>query len=96
MKTFAQLKRDIKEGTSIKTISNAIKPELNNQVRVVGKTQGNAIAFTREDGKLSWLWWPKASCVEYDGDTFKIYEEPKPYNNFTRTLAFVYQIVKGA
>lgn len=94
MKTFAQLKRDIKEGTIIKTVNNFCKPEMSGQIRKVGKVQSNAIAFTREDGKLSWIWWPKATCIEYDGDTFKVYSEPKEYNNFTKELLFIYQIMK--
>jgi len=94
MKTFAQLKRDIQEGITIKTVTNNCKPEMSGQVRKVGKVQSNAIAFLRDDGKLSWIWWPKANCVEYEENTFKIYDEPREYNNFTRELLFVYEIVR--
>ena len=33
-------------------------------VREIGKVQTNAVAFVKADGKLSWLWWPKAKDVK--------------------------------
>lgn len=93
MKSFAQLKKDLKVGVKIKTIQNSYKPEKNGEIRVVGKVQTNAIAFTTTEGKLSYLWWPKASEVEYEGNVFKIYSEPHQYNNHTRTLEFIYEVI---
>ena len=100
MKTFAQLKRDIKEGTRIKTILNTYKPDKNGQIRKVAKVQTNAIGFEIPEeqqtrnifGKIqtiSWLWWGKASQYEYEGDTFKVYDEYKG----NRILSFIYQIL---
>ena len=96
MKTFAQLKRDLQVGVKIKTIINNCKPELNGQVREIMLTQTNAIAFKRDDGRPSYLWWPKQASkyVEYEGDTFKIYDAPNNWNGNKRTLMFVYEIVK--
>ena len=98
MKTFAQLKRDIKEGTLIKTILNNIKAEKNGEIRKVGKVQSNAIAFEipKEQQKtniwgetqtLSWLWWGKASQYEYEGNVFKVFDNNK-------NLCFVYEIME--
>lgn len=100
MKTFAQLKRDIKEGTTIKTILNNWKPERNGQIRKVAKVQTNAIGFeipeeqqTRnifgEIQTISWLWWGKASQYEYEDNTFKIYDDI----NGKRILSFIYEII---
>lgn len=94
MKTFSQLKKDLQLGVKVKTILNNCKPEMNGQVREIGKVQTNAIAFLRADNQLSWLWWGKASDYEYEGNIFKVYDEPRAYNNFTRNLLFVYEIVK--
>lgn len=96
MKSFSQLKKDLQVGVKIKTILNNIKPEKNDQVRKIVKTQTNAIIFednTHKSG-TSYLWYPKASLVEYEDNIFKIYEEPNKYNNNTKTLLFVYEIFK--
>jgi hypothetical protein len=98
MKTFAQLKRDIKEGSKIKTILNNIKPEKNGQIREIGKVQSNAIAFEipKHEQKrniwgelqtLSWLWWGKASQYEYEDNIFKVFDENK-------NLCFIYEILE--
>lgn len=102
MKTFAQLKKDIKVGTTIKTICNNIKPERNGQVRKVGKVQTNAIAFEIPECEqkrnlwgelqtLSWLWWDKASNYEYDNNIFKVYHTDTKTNE--RVLDFIYEII---
>lgn len=104
MKTFSQLKKDIKVGTTITTILNNIRPEKNGQIRKIGKVQTNAIAFEipLEEQKrdifgniqtLSWLWWDKASNYEYDGNTFKVYHIDKRTNE--RVLDFIYEIIGG-
>lgn len=95
MKTFAQLKRDIKEGSKIKTVLNNIKPEKNGEIRKVGKVQSNAIAFEIEPKlniwgqtvNLSWLWWGKASQYEYENNIFKVFDENK-------NLCFIYEIME--
>ena len=93
LKTFAQLKRDLQVGVKVKTITNYVKPEMEGQIRPIGKVQTNAIAFLREDNKLSWLWWGKANNVEYENNIFKIYEDPANWNGQKRTLVFVYEIL---
>lgn len=96
-KTFAQLKRDIEDkNISIKTLYNYCKEDKIGQVRTILKTQTNAIVFndnTTSSGE-SWLWWPKASLIEYEDNIFKIYNEPCRYNNFTKTLAFTYEFIR--
>lgn len=96
MKSFSQLKKDLQVGVKIKTILNNVKPEKNNQVRELIKVQTNAIVFKDEThtSGTSYLWYPKASLVEYEDNIFKIYEEPNKYNNNTKTLLFVYEILK--
>lgn len=96
MKTFAQLKRDLKVGTIVKTVLNNCKPEMTGEIRKIQVVQSNAIAFERKEdsSRPSWLWWPKASEIEYDGDTFKVYAAPASWNNNTRTLEFIYQIIQ--
>lgn len=94
MKSFSQLKKDLQTGVKVKTIFNYCKPENNGQIRAIGKVQTNAIAFLKDDSKLSWLWWGKASNYEYEDNVFKVYDEPNAYNNFTRNLLFVYEIIK--
>ena len=47
-------------------------------VREIGKVQTNAVAFVRPDGKLSWLWWPKAKDVQVEGDSFTILKDGQP------------------
>ena len=103
MKTFSQLKKDLHVGVLVKTINNYIKPERNGQVRKIAKVQSNAIAFELpiEEQKpnlwgqvqtMSWLWWDKASCYEYDENIFKVY-------HFTdaneKILDFIYEILEG-
>lgn len=52
-------------------------------VREIGKVQTNAVAFVRPDGKLSWLWWPKAKDVQVEGDSFTILKDGQPLLRYT-------------
>ena len=52
-------------------------------VREIGKVQTNAVAFVRPDGKLSWLWWPKAKDVQVEGDSFTILTDGQPLLRYT-------------
>lgn len=47
-------------------------------VREVGKVQGNAVAFLKPDGKLSWLWWPKAKDVQVEENAFTVLQNGVP------------------
>ena len=76
-KTFAQLKRDLQLGTKIKMIKrevNGIEKKAITEDREISKVQSNAIAFKTllPDGMIgnSWLYFPKASQVEYIGNRF--------------------------
>ena len=68
----------------------------NEKFFAIKKRFTNAIVFKDEThaSGTSYLWYPKANLVEYEDNIFKIYEEPNKYNNNTRTLLFVYEILK--
>ena len=76
-KTFAQLKRDLQLGVKIKMIKrevNGKEGKANTEEREISIVQSNAVAFKTllNDGTFgnSWLYFPKASQVEYIGNTF--------------------------
>ena len=76
-KTFAQLKRDLQLGTKIKMIKREVNGKEEKTIteeRKITIVQSNAVAFKtlKPDGLIvnSWLYFPKASQVEYIGDTF--------------------------
>jgi hypothetical protein len=78
-KTFAQLKRDLQLGTKIQMIKrevNGKEEKVITEEREISIVQSNAIAFKtlKADGTVgnSWLYFPKASQVEYIGNTFII------------------------
>lgn len=78
MKTFAQLKRDLKVGTKLKCIFNHYGKYLN-VVRPISKVQTNAVCLKTEteDGTVnSYLDFPpKAKLVKYDENVFEFYFE---------------------
>ena len=64
MKTFADVKRKMRPGT---------------KWRAVGKAQTNAVAFLKPDGKLIWLFWPKAKDIQIiDENTFIVTDNGRP------------------
>ena len=76
-KTFAQLKRDLKEGVKVKMIKREVNGKEEKAIteeREISIVQTNAVAFKTllHDGTVgnSWLYFPKASQVEYIGNTF--------------------------
>lgn len=76
-KTFAQLKRDLQLGVKVKMIKrevNGKEGKANTEEREISIVQSNAVAFKTllNDGTFgnSWLYFPKASQVEYIGNTF--------------------------
>ena len=76
-KTFAELKRNLQVGTKIKMIKrevNGIEEKTIPNEREISIIQSNAIAFKTllRDGTIgnSWLYFPKASQVEYIGNIF--------------------------
>ena len=93
MKTFAQLKRDLKVGTKLKCIFNYHSKYLN-VVRPISKVQTNAVCLKTEteNGTVnSYLDFPPtASLVKYDGNVFEFYS--KINGELIKTLA--YEIVE--
>lgn len=77
MKTFAQLKRDLKVGTKIKCIFNLHGKNLNT-IRTITRVQTNAVYIETNDGERtfeSWLPFPKkSSFVKYENNTFEFYD----------------------
>ena len=78
MKTFAQLKRDLKVGTKLKCIFNYHGKYLN-VVRPISKVQTNAVYLKTEteNGIVdSWLEFPPtASLVKYNDNVFEFYSK---------------------
>lgn len=82
MKTLADVKRKMTLGSKwhcVRVFSN----NENMGVREIGKVQSNAVAFLKPDGKLSWLWWPKAKDVQVEGDSFTILQNGVPKLKYT-------------
>jgi len=72
MKTLSDLKRDLTVGKTV-ILKSCLGVE-KNEKRTVFKLQSNNVCFLKEDGKSkSWLELPKASLLEYDGKTIKIF-----------------------
>lgn len=79
MKTLADLKRDLqKPGIKVVLKERFGKKEENGEARTICKIQTNSLCFFKADGKSkSWLDFPKATLLEYDGNTFKIFSPGK-------------------
>lgn len=74
MKTLADLKRDLQIGTKL-TMTHGIRNKLVGIPRYVVTKQGNGVSLS-EDPKAtrgSFLELPRASLVEYDGKTIRVY-----------------------
>ena len=93
MKTFAQLKRDLKVGTKLKCIFNYHGKYLN-VIRPISKVQTNAIYLKTEteNGTVnSYLDFPPtAGLVKYNENVFEFYS--KINGELIKTLA--YEIVE--
>lgn len=82
MKTLADVKRKMALGSKW----YCVRVFNNNEdmgVREIGKVQSNAVAFLKPDGKLSWLWWPKAKDVQVEGNSFTILQNGVPKLKYT-------------
>ena len=94
MKTFAQLKRDLKVGTILKLRVNNHKPERNGKRFMIAKVKTNAIAYVEIDykneiinPKLVWVWLPKSAVfVEYEKNDFKLKNEYNMKIDFEYTI----------
>lgn len=81
MKTLADVKRKMTLGSKWRCVRLFNNEDIG--VREIGKVQTNAVAFLKPDGKLSWLWWPKAKEVQAEGDNVVILKEGKPFLKYT-------------
>lgn len=76
MQTFADLKRKLQVGTSIKMIFSKIENSKKlNVVRYVVKTQGNGVYLNEDKNatKGSFLELPRASLINFEGNILEIY-----------------------
>lgn len=73
MKNFAELKRTIKPGMTLKVVQHDYRPELTGTTRVVTDVQGNGYFF-RMNGEENRLWsgYAKAHCYSFlDANTYR-------------------------
>lgn len=77
MRTLADVKRRMTLGSKWRCVQ-LFEGGKDLGVREVGKVQSDAVAFLKADGKLSWLWWPKAKDVQVEDDTFTIFQNGVP------------------
>ena len=79
MKTLADLKRDLSKGTVLTLTGGAYATDRINPIlnvpRYVVKTQGNAVVLNMDANATngSWLEFPPARLLTYDGDTFTVH-----------------------
>ena len=82
MKTLGDVKRKMMLGSRWRCVQ-LFEGGQDLGVREIGKVQKNAVAFLRADGKLSWLWWPKAKDVKVEENTFTLLQNGKPKLKYT-------------
>lgn len=89
MKTLAQLKRDLTVGTKVKCIHNKYTPKYLNKIRYI-KYKDTTGIYLDDDmetiGKGSFLQYPKADRLIYEGDIFGVYTQTE--------CELSYQIIK--
>ena len=79
MKTFADLKRDLKLGTGIEMVNfhnGQDIPERLQSIRYVVKVKSNGVELNKDKNatKGSLLEYTKATLTEYDGENLRIYD----------------------
>lgn len=77
MRTLADVKRKMTLGSKWECVQ-LFEGGQDLGVREIGIVQGNAVAFLKLDGKLSWLWWPKAKDVRVEENSFTILQNGVP------------------
>lgn len=82
MKTLADVKRKMTLGSKWHSVQ-LFEGGQDLGVREIGKVQTNAVAFLKADGKLSWLWWPKAMDVKVEENSFTILQDGVPTLKYT-------------
>lgn len=96
MKTLADFKRALQPGTVWQTTHyTESMVDLDMGRRTVAIQQSNAVAFKRRDSdSLSWLYFPKSSEFEIDGDgRALIFAPPYPQWDRPRRLLLAYRKV---
>lgn len=73
MKTLANLKRELKTGRRL-ILKTRHGKEIN-EGREITRTQSNGVCIRTDSDKKSWLQYPKASLLEFDGATIRIYDK---------------------
>jgi hypothetical protein len=73
MKNFAELKRTIKPGMTLKVVQHDYRPELTGTTRVVTDVQGNGYFFRMNgEGNRFWSGYAKAHCYSFpDANTYR-------------------------
>ena len=81
MKTLTQLKKDLQIGDKITLIEAPTMPNHRNlnTERYIVKKQGNGVYLSqqRDDKSGSFLEFPNAKLVEYEGDEIRVYDPRK-------------------
>lgn len=79
VKTLADVKRRAQVGALLRLVyedgHRVLERRGNPPDRRIVVRQTNAIAFEAcewSQGRMSWMWWPKAAEVTVDGDTFHV------------------------
>ena len=71
MKTLAAFKRELTIGSKWQAFYIPTTTDLG--IREVEIVQSNAVAFKKNDGKISWLQFPKASEYNFEDGWVQIY-----------------------
>jgi hypothetical protein len=100
MKTLADVKRRLQVGAVVEMTYHRFAVADGKPLpppRKVALVQSNAVAFEATDysnGRLSWLYWPKASEVHVQGDEFAIFEPLDPQSlSAVMTPVMVYRVI---
>jgi len=75
--TLTALKRDLYVGRNVVIEWAHDNNSLVGKIGIITHVQGNAVVIDRQDKKRSWLCFPPASLIDYNGDIFTIYEAGK-------------------
>lgn len=97
-KTLSQLKKDLHKGVKLLCLEHSQKSDYVGLIREVNITQTNAFTLlTEKNGAMvdSWLWYPKASMVDYEDDVFTVYEDFSQYGGNARQLLYSYKILNN-
>lgn len=86
MKTLADFKRRIQTGVKIHTVWNNRGQLIDRGVREIKTVQSNSFSIlTEKEGKQveSWVNYPKASEIQFEGETANIFQDGKIILTYT-------------